>query len=88
MTPPRPLLTVLFAPVLIILLSLIYKTVYLLVHGQRAGLYLFPYSIALWLVGRRALRAWRGELERPWLDFTLLLIAGALWAFLVQGQFR
>jgi len=77
-----------FAPVLIILLSLIYKTVYLLLHGQRAGVYVIPYSIALWLVGGRALRAWRGELERPWLDFTLLLIAGALWAFLVQSQFR
>ena len=88
MTPPRPLLTVMFAPVLIILLSLIYKTSYLLLHGQRAGLYLFPYSIALWLVGRRARRAWRGELERPWLDFALLLIVGALWMFVVQSQFQ
>lgn len=88
MTAPRAALTALYLPVLIILLSLIYKTVWLLAHGERAGLYLFPYSIALWLVGRRALRAWRGELERPWVDASLLAVAGALWAFLVFSQFR
>ena len=85
---PRAILTALYLPVLIILLSLIYKTVWLLAHGEKAGLYLFPYSIALWLVGRRALRAWRGELEKPWLDAVLLMIAGALWAFLVYSQFQ
>lgn len=87
MTPPRAVLTALYLPVLIILLSLIYKTVWLLFHGQSAGMYFFPYAIALWLVGRRARRAWRGELEKPWLDAALLLIAGALWAFLVYSQF-
>ncbi len=85
---PRAILTALFLPVLIILLSLIYKTVWLLAHGEKAGMYLFPYSIALWLVGRRALRAWRGELEKPWLDAALLMIAGGLWAFLVYSQFQ
>lgn len=88
MTAPRAALTALFAPVLIILLSLIYKTVWLLAHGEKAGLYVFPYSIALWLVGRRALRAWRGELEKPWIDAVLLLIAGGLWAFVVYSQLR
>lgn len=87
MKPPRAVLTALYVPVLIILLSLIYKTVWLLAYGKAAGIYFFPYAIALWLLGRRARRAWRGELERPWLDAGLLIIAGALWAFLVFSQF-
>ena len=87
MKPPRAVLTALYGPVLIILLSLIYKTVFLLLHGRSAGMYFFPYAVSLWLVGRRALRAWRGELERPWLDFGLLLVGAALWGFLVYSQF-
>lgn len=87
MTVPRAVLTTLYLPIVLILLSLIYKAAYVLAHGLSAGLYLFPYSIALWLVGRRARRAWRGELENPGLDAVLLMIAGALWGFLVYSQF-
>lgn len=88
MTAPRAALTALYLPVLLILLSLLYKTAWLLGHGERAGIYFFPYAGALWLVGRRALRAWRGELERPWVDACLLAVAAGLWGFLVLSQFR
>lgn len=88
MKPPRFIVAALFIPVLLLLLSLMYKTVYLLAHGQTAGLYALPYAVALWLVGRRSVRAWKGELERPWLDVCLLLIADGIWAFLVVSQFR
>jgi len=87
MTLPRAVLTALYLPIVLILLSVIYKAAWVLAHGKSAGVYVVPYSIALWLVGRRALRAWRGELEKPWLDAALLLIAGALWGFLVYSQF-
>jgi hypothetical protein len=79
--------TALFIPVLLIIVSQVYKCLYILVHGSPVGAWIVPWAAALWFVGRRARRAWRGEIPKPWLDIVLLSIAAALWGFLVYSQF-
>ena len=79
MPPPRPLHVALYGPVLLIVASYVFKALFILAHGDRFGLYAIPYTALLvWLV-LRARRAWRGTIERPWLDAGAFGVSAALW---------
>lgn len=73
----------LYGPVVLIAGVETVKAVWVLAHGLPAGLYALPYGLATWLLCRRAMRAWRGELSRPGMDAALVGAAFALWAFLM-----
>lgn len=82
----RLIVFVLYIPVLGAVASLIPKCVMLLVHGRPVGLYGAAYAVALWFVGRRAVRVLRGEIPKPWLDLLLAILADCLLAVIVSGD--
>jgi len=87
MPPPRPLHAALYVPVLLIAASYTFKALFILAHGSVFGLYALLYGAVLFWLVRRARRAWRGEIERPWLDAGAFGVAAALWCFIFASQF-
>jgi hypothetical protein len=67
-----------YLPVLGALALLCWQCLFLLIHGQGAGLFGLAYTGVMILLGRRAARVLRGQTGRVWLDLTLLLAADAL----------
>lgn len=71
---------VLYLPVLGAGALLVWQCLFLLLHGQPAGLFGLLYAGVLFLIGRRAARIVRGDIARPWADLAAALIADALLA--------
>lgn len=78
----------LYAPLLLVVAAETVKAAFVLAHGHRAGVYCLPYAVVLYFLGRRANRAWRGEIPRPAADAALVALGAGLWAFIFVSQFR
>lgn len=78
----------LYLPALLFIGAHLIKAGFVLAHGVPTGFYAVPYGLAFWLVGRRALRAWRGEIARPGVDAALAGALAALWLYGLYAQLR
>lgn len=78
----------LYLPAVLFITANLVKAGYVLAHGVASGLYAVPYALALWVVGRRAMRAWRGEIKRPGLDAALAGALAGLWLYGLYAQLR
>ena len=80
MTFLRLAVFVLYLPVLGAGLMLVWQCLFLLLHGQTAGLFGLLYAGILFLIGRRAARVLKGGIPPPWADLAAALVADALLA--------
>lgn len=78
MTFLRLAVFVLYLPVLGAGALLVWQCLFLLLHGQAAGLLGLVYSGALFLLGRRAARIVKHDVSPPWGDLAAALVADAL----------
>ena len=78
MTFLRLAVFVLYLPVLGAGALFVWQCLFLLAHGQAAGLFGLLYGGVLVLIARRAARVLRGEVPRPWADLAATLVADAL----------
>ncbi len=82
MTGLRLVVFALYLPVLGAGALLVWQCLFLLLHGQIAGLFGLLYTGALVLLGRRAVRIVKGEVPKPWGDLAAALVADALLALI------
>lgn len=80
MTFLRLAVFVLYLPVLGAGLLLVWQCLFLLLHGQAAGLFGLLYAGVLFLIGRRAARILKGGIPPPWIDLAAALAADVLLA--------
>jgi hypothetical protein len=83
MTFLRLAVFVLYLPVLGAGALLVWQCLFLLVHGEAAGLFGVLYAAGIFVLGRRAARVVKGEVPRPWPDLAAALAADALLAVIL-----